>query len=145
MVLRRYHIGRRGRHARRAFLDPDKNRPFEYRGFGLRRYIDDLRADTDFAALLDIGGVAQTLFRDYVVGVDETAPFSPVRYNASKIDSTSGVVLANQIELGKFSLRQVLDTLAQMASARWGVDGEDRKSTRLNSSHLKLSRMPSSA
>ena len=107
-----------------AFADPDKNRPFEYRGFGLRRYIDDLRADVDFAALLDIGTVAQTLFRDYVVGVDEAAPFSPVRYNASKIDSTSGVVLANQIELGKFSLRQVFDTLAQMASARWGVDGD---------------------
>ena len=27
----------------------------------------------------------------------------------------------------------------------WGRAAEDRKSTRLNSSHLKLSRMPSSA
>jgi hypothetical protein len=107
-----------------AFANPDKNRPFEYRGFGLRRYIDDLRADVDFAALRDVGDVARELFRDYVVGVDEAAPFSPVRYNASKIDATTGVVLANAIELGKFSLRQVFDTLAQMASARWGVDGD---------------------
>jgi len=107
-----------------AFADPDKNRPFEYRGFGLRRYMENLRADEDFAALQDIGQVAKTIFRDYVVGVDEASPFSPIRYNESKIETDTDVILANIIELGKFSLRQVMDTLSQMASARWGVDGD---------------------
>lgn len=102
----------------------DRNRPYEFRGYGLRRYLDGLRADADFDSLQDVGEVIKTIFRDYVVGVDEAAPFSPVRYNESKIDTDAGVVLANTIELGKFTLRQVLDTLAQMASGRWGVDGD---------------------
>jgi hypothetical protein len=107
-----------------AFADPEKNSPYEYRGFGLRQYIDDLRADVDFASLQDVGIVVKDILRDYVVGVDETTPFSPVRYNESKIETVTDTVLANTIELGKFSLRQVLDTLGQMASGRWGVDGD---------------------
>lgn len=105
-------------------FESTRNRPFEFRGFGLRKYMENLRADVDFASLLDVGEVARQLFRNYVVGVDEVAPFSPIRYSESKINSNTGVVLANTVELGKFSLRQVFDTLSQMASARWGVDGE---------------------
>ena len=94
------------------------NKPYEYRGFGRRRYIEQLRADTDFASLLDVGEVARQLFQTYV------APYAPINYTASQINSATGVVLAALIELGKFSLRQVFDTLAQMANAYWGVDGD---------------------
>ena len=34
---------------------------------------------------------------------------------------------------------------AQLSDVHWGYQGPDRKSTRLNSSHPRLSRMPSSA
>lgn len=100
------------------------DRPYEYRGFGRRRYMEHMRADTDFTSLQDVGQVVKTLFRDWVVGVDEAYPFSPIIYSESKIETDTDTVLANQIELGKFSLRQVFDTLAQMANARWGVDGD---------------------
>ena len=108
---------------RGGVFEAGRNRPFEYRGYGLRRYLDGLRADVDFAALLDVGEVARQIFRNYVVGVDEPAPFSPIRYNESKIDTNTAAVLANDIELGKFTLRQTLETLAKMAPARYGVDG----------------------
>ena len=39
----------------------------------------------------------------------------------------------------------LMDTTAKYLSRTYPVPGIDRKSTRLNSSHLKLSRMPSSA
>lgn len=109
---------------RGGVYESERNRPYEYRGFGLRRYLDGLRADVDFASLLDVGEVARRIFRNYVVGVDEATPFSPIRYNESKIDTNTEAVLANTIELGKFTLRQTLDTLAQMAPARVGVDGD---------------------
>lgn len=105
-------------------FESNSNRPYEFRGFGRRRYIEQMRADTDFAALQDVGVVVKTLFRDYVVGVDEPKPFSPIIYAESKIETNTATVLASQIELGKFSLRQVFDTLSQMANARWGVDGD---------------------
>jgi hypothetical protein len=57
------------------------------------------------------------------------APFSPISYVPSLIGPASGTVTASTIELGKFSIRQVLDTLAQMAVTDdyyyiWGVSGD---------------------
>ena len=55
-------------------------------------------------------------------------------------------VLISEIE-GKFSVPHVWITIADSCEITRFIDHlkKDRKSTRLNSSHLKLSRMPSSA
>lgn len=96
---------------------------YEFRGFGLRRWLENLRADTDFGVGMDIRDIMQVLAEDWI------APFSPIRYNPAKIAPSTGVILGTTIELGKFSLRQVLDTLSTMANAGgffhvWGVDGD---------------------
>lgn len=90
---------------------------FEFRGFGLRNYLKGLKADTDFSAGTDVGEVIDELAQTWI------APFAPINYNSSKIDTSTGVILASDIELGKYFLNKILDTLADMANYNWGVDG----------------------
>ena len=52
----------------------------------------------------------------------------------------------DDISVRQFAARHGIDALtARRAIAHWIVDDTDRKSTRLNSSHHAISRMPSSA
>ena len=96
---------------------------YEFRGFGLRRYLETLKADTDYSAGLDLTEIVDDLVQTWI------APFSPIEYVPAKIGANSGVVLVNPIEIGKFNLRQILNTLSSMASTStfyyiWGVDGD---------------------
>src|ERR1051326_2226163 len=58
-----------------------------------------------------------------------------------------GIVSAigDKFYVSKFGLGVFGNEVSEMAIAAWGIDEMDRKSTRLNSSHIPLSRMPSSA
>lgn len=91
---------------------------YEFRGNSLAQHLDNLRADTDYAGTLDIGEVAKDLIINWVT------PYCPITYNPSKVTTTTGNALVADIELGKFPLSKVFDTLATMAGAEWGVDGD---------------------
>ena len=56
--------------------------------------------------------------------------------------SETSVIAADGAVLTTYNLRKKTDIEKRLDAVE---DGQDRKSTRLNSSHLKLSRMPSSA
>ena len=92
---------------------------YEFRGVGVREYLKTLRADTIYLTGIDVGEIVQDLAETWV------APYAPINYNSSKIDTTAGVILANDIELSKHPLEKVLQTLADMAGYDWGVDGDN--------------------
>lgn len=94
---------------------------YKFSGKGFRYYLEGengLKADVDYTTGTDIAAVFADIVQNYV------APFSPIKYSAPKIDNPSGVVLANDIELGKFPIAEVFDTLADMAGYYWQVDGD---------------------
>jgi hypothetical protein len=91
---------------------------FVYTGFGLNRYLKTIKGGADYAAGLDVGEVVDSIIQNIV------EPETPINYNPTKIETSTGVILANQIELGKFFLDKVLNTLGDMASYDWGVDGD---------------------
>lgn len=91
---------------------------YEFRGNGLRNYLNGLKSDVDYPTGQDIGEVVKDLVINHIV------PYAPIKYNSSKINLVTGVILTNPIELGKSFLNKVLDTLAQLANHNWGVDGE---------------------
>lgn len=94
-----------------------------YKGFGLRKYLSELSAPTTYTAAMLISAVVDDIVQNWI------SPYCPISYNASKIDVSTGSVLANNIELGKYKLPMVLDTLALQAQGTgyyyaWGVDGD---------------------
>lgn len=96
---------------------------YEFKGFGLRRYLETLQANTTFATGTDITTIIEDLVVNWI------APFCPIKYDAAKIDPLFGTILANDIQIGKFTIRKVLETLADMAQTPeyyylWGVDGD---------------------
>jgi len=96
---------------------------FKFRGFGLRRYLERLKADVDYTPGIDITEIVEDLIETHI------APFSPIGFIPAKIDVNSGVVLSSTVQFGKFSIRKILDTLVRMAQTKdfyyiWGVDGD---------------------
>ena len=55
------------------------------------------------------------------------------------------VIISPEIEVARAIARRLQDPLAELVKIEPKAIGVDRKSTRLNSSHIPLSRMPSSA
>ena len=55
------------------------------------------------------------------------------------------VVIVGPSGAGKTTVLNILGGMDTATSGKVLVDGKDRKSTRLNSSHVRTSRMPSSA
>lgn len=92
---------------------------YEFKGFGLRNYLKGLKAFTTYSVGTDIADVVKDIVQTWIV------PYCKIKYNPSKIESSTGVILANDIELGKYTIDKILDTLGNMANARWGVDGDN--------------------
>jgi len=113
------------------------NESIEYAGYGLRKYLEDLKANTTYLAGTDISAVVADIAQTWI------APYCPITYLAAKIDSPSGVVLAFDIELGKYSIKEIMSTLILMAQTSgyyyiWGVDAEgDFYFTKLSNTALK--------
>jgi hypothetical protein len=96
---------------------------YVFKGFGFRRYLQDLKANIVYPGGSDISAIVDKIARV------EIAPYSPINYNSTLIDTPTGVVLTNAIELGKYSIDIILDILSQMTHTdtyyyTWGVDGE---------------------
>ena len=58
---------------------------------------------------------------------------------------TTNTLQANTVQTGERNYAATLDLVIAAAQHELQIFDQDRKSTRLNSSHLRLSRMPSSA
>lgn len=91
---------------------------YEFSGVGLRNYLKTLKAKTTYPVGSDIGEIIQDLVETWIV------PYCPIQYNASKVDSSTGVILANEIELSSMPIETILNTLADMAACDWGIDGD---------------------
>lgn len=90
---------------------------YEFRGNGFSRYFDTMKGEGSYTAD-DVGQIVYQILQDNVIGE------CPINYNPSKLDLTTGVTTTNTIEVGKYPLKKVFDTFAQMAGAVWGVDGD---------------------
>lgn len=91
---------------------------YVYKGFGLRKLLDRVSAETTYTAPQDVGLIVSDLVQNYV------AVETPIGYNAAKIETNTGVLIASDNELSQAKLEKVFDTYAKMANARWGVDGD---------------------
>lgn len=97
----------------------------EFRATGFFSYLRELKAISEsslepavFPAVTDFGEIVEILARDYI------EPFSPIRYNPTKINTSTGVVTTNEIEFGKAFIDKILDVLADGSGHDWGVDGD---------------------
>lgn len=95
-----------------------KKEGFRFRGYGLRKQLDRVTAERVFNAPMDVGEIVATLVQENVV--DETA----IRYNPSKINTNTGVLIASNNDLSKTPIKKVFDMYATMAGCNWGVDGD---------------------
>ena len=91
---------------------------FEFRAIGLKDYLRGLKSNRDFGVGLDVGEIVRFIIENDVV------PFAPIGLNTSKIDESTGVLLANPIELSENFLDKVLNTFQDMSGRKWGVDGD---------------------
>lgn len=104
---------------------------YKYKGFGLRKLLERVSVERTYSAPQDIGLIVQDIAQNYI------ATQTPIGYNASKIETTTGVLIASDNELSKAKMDKVLDTYAEMASARWGVDGDGDLYFELKSNTIK--------
>lgn len=91
---------------------------YRFRGFGLRKTLDRVRAERIFSAPMDVGQIVATIVQENIV------PETPIQYNPSKIDVSTGVLIASNNDISKHPIKKVLDMYATMSGYQWGVDGE---------------------
>ena len=89
---------------------------YEFRGNGFSRYFDNQKGEGSYYAG-DVGSIVYDILASNVIGN------GPVKYNPTKLTLVTGVTTTNTIQIGKYSLKKIFDTFAQMAGAIWGVDG----------------------
>ena len=70
---------------------------------------------------------------------------TPIELIKATVDAMAGRGFGRVINITSAAVKAPIDILGLSNGARSGLTGLDRKSTRLNSSHERLSRMPSSA
>lgn len=95
-----------------------KNGLYEFKGKGVRSYFETLRALTTYNAPLDLGEIVYDIVETWIV------PYAPIRLNSAKINTVTGTVLANDIDLSNSPISKILQTLADMCGHDWGVDGD---------------------
>lgn len=103
-------------------IDLDDDAPnrdtFEYKGRGLKRYLAELTDDRDFNGTSDLGEIVRDIVETTV------APNSPIGYAFGKLENPIGVALVSDVEMGAASIDKVFESLATMADATWGIDGD---------------------
>ena len=95
-----------------------KKQFYSFKGVGFQTYLSKLTAEGTYSAGLDIGEVVDSIIQNSV------SPYSPIKYNAEKIERNTGKVLINDIELGKSKIDKDLQMFADMTGCCWGVDGD---------------------
>ena len=76
------------------------------------------------------------------MGLDERAE-DVVRMAEEEDESQPAI--AEEMDIGVRTVRRIMDRWGKYKQTYFILTGKDRKSTRLNSSHTDISRMPSSA
>lgn len=99
--------------------DDNEGSGYVFRGVGLRKTLENNREAATYAAVQDVGAIINDFVSTYVLAR------TGVRYDPSKIDSPTGVLIVNNVELSKHPFSKVFDTFAEMAQRQWGVDGTD--------------------
>lgn len=97
---------------------------FVFKGFGLKLYTKEISVIENQDVIGQPGDDIGVVFRD--IARDSVAPFAPIIFNPAEININTGVILTNALQLGKYKIDKVFDTLASMAGQIWGVDGERR-------------------
>lgn len=98
-----------------------QRKSFIYKGIGLgKAYAQTLSGNIDIVAGTgkDVGLAFLELCQQILV------PQTPINLNFAKINTTTGVILLNDLQFGKYKLPKIFDTLASMAAHTWGVDGD---------------------
>lgn len=103
-----------------------QSEPLVYKGYGVRRWLETLQPPdgyTTFSAATDVTTIVATLAE---FGI---SPFCPVSFDPAKIADLSGVTIAADLELSKFTMRKIFDFLQKLCQTPefyylWGVDGE---------------------
>lgn len=90
---------------------------YSFKLFGLRRVLDKKNAEQVYSAPKDVGLVVDDLAKNWI------APYTFIKYDSSKINTSTGVVTSTDLDFSKAPISKILDTLAKMASCDWGVDG----------------------
>jgi hypothetical protein len=91
---------------------------YVYKGYGLRKQLTRVSVEETYTAPQDIGLIVEDIVQNYV------SLQTTIGYNAAKIQTTTGVLIASDIELNSGGVDKILDSLSEMSNARWGVDGE---------------------
>jgi hypothetical protein len=91
---------------------------YEYSGFGLRKQLDRVTGEKTYTAPKDVGVIVDDLVSTYV------QPDTAIGYDTGKIDTSTGVVTANDLNFTKDPVAKSFDALSKMANYDWGVDEE---------------------
>ncbi len=93
-----------------------------YKARGFVRYFESWKATGESETIkiiprgTDIGEAVRLIAEQAIQGR------SGVRYNPSKINTQTGSILTNDVELGKYSLKKIFETFSTMTNHVWGVD-----------------------
>lgn len=92
---------------------------YKYTGFGVRKSLSsDTVGEGTFPAQTDVGVIVFQIVRDII------APFTQIKFNAGKIQTSTGVFTAETQFVQETDLARLLTGYAKMAGARWYVDGD---------------------
>lgn len=97
--------------------DENEGSGYVFRGVGTRKSFENNKEDATYHAIQDVGTIINDLVSTYIL------PRTGILYDPSKIDSPTGVLIVNDVELSKHPFSKVFDTFAEMAQRQWGVDG----------------------
>lgn len=89
-----------------------------FRGMGMRKALDRITNEGVYAAGQDVGEIVAA------IGEDQIAVETGIGYNATKVNTSTGVIIATDNDVSSNKVSKVLETYATMASAYAGVDGD---------------------
>ncbi len=95
---------------------PQRRQLYEYKARGLVRYLDQWKAEGIYTQGQDIGAIVDNIAQNHLQNR------GAIKYNASKINTSTSILNINDIDIGKHPLKKILSTFADMTDHAWGVD-----------------------
>lgn len=89
-----------------------------FRGMGMRKALERITNEGTYASGQDVGEIVAT------IGEDQIAVETGIGYNATKVNTSTGVIIATDNDISSNKVSKVLETYATMASCYAGVDGD---------------------
>ena len=97
---------------------PKRNNLYEYKARGFVRYLEQWHGEGVYARAQDIGAIVEKIARENIQNR------GAVKYNASKINTSTGALAINDIDIAKHPLKKIFNTFADMTGHVFGVDAE---------------------